>query len=74
MSSPASVSGITRRPPLHLHHPLFVGLVGGNLPQQSYVQVDGAGGCDIPDWNDIATLEPNPSGAWCIDADVAKQR
>ncbi|MBA3545312.1 MAG: hypothetical protein H0T76_02400 [Nannocystis sp.] len=42
-------------------------------PQQSYVRVDGAGGCDIPDWNDIATLKPNPSGAWCIDADVAKQ-
>lgn len=42
-------------------------------PQQSYLRIDGKDGCDLPEWNDIATLEPTPSGAWCIDADVAKE-
>ena len=42
-------------------------------PQQSYIKVDGGGGCDFSNWQDVSVLKPNPSGAWCIDADVVKQ-
>lgn len=42
-------------------------------PQQSFLRIDGGGGCNLPNWSDIATVNPTPKGAWCIDADIAKQ-
>lgn len=40
------------------------------LEGHSYIRVNGDGGCDHPDWTDISELQPNPTGGWCIAADV----
>lgn len=39
-------------------------------PGQSWLRIDGYGGCDLPDWVDIEDFNPTPTGTWCIDVEV----
>jgi hypothetical protein len=36
----------------------------------AFFRMEGNGGCDIPDWQDVVTYQPNPFGNWCMDATI----
>lgn len=44
------------------------------VPDVSYVRMEGAGDCDIPDWEDASMHIPEPAGNWCMDATIRELR
>lgn len=41
------------------------------VADQSFLRMQGPPGCSHPDWVDLTAVPSTPSGAWCIDVDVA---
>lgn len=40
------------------------------VSDSSFLAWNSGGPCDEPGWLDVADYEPNPTGTWCLDADI----
>lgn len=36
----------------------------------SFFRMEGNGACNVPDWEDVVSFQPNPFGNWCMDAEI----
>jgi len=44
-----------------------------NLAASSYFRFEGDGRCSVPDWADIIAFKPNPTGNWCLSAEIRRR-